>query len=312
MSSDEKAVAMRIHSPAIRYFDAVRKAGSIREAARRLNVASSAVNRQILKLEAEIGMPLFERLPGGLKLSSAGEVLTRHVAIVLRDADRARSELGALKGANTGRVEVVAVEGISSDFLPNVIGKMLADHSRVRIKVASAGSFAIPQAIINGDADIGIAFSLPRNPELHQLAVGRFRLGAVVTPGHPLAGRKHLRIADCADFPLIMSDTQLSIRSLLHPTIVHSGRPITPAIEANSIELMKNLAEHDLGITFMSRIGLEKEIRAGALVHVPLEDRGPVYTELGLYVRANANLPVAVDAFARIAVAELQRRTQEE
>jgi DNA-binding transcriptional LysR family regulator len=311
MSANDKPVTMRIHAPAIRYFDAVRKAGSIREAARRLNVASSAVNRQILKLEAEIGMPLFERLPGGLKLSSAGEVLTRHVAIVLRDADRARSELAALKGANTGRVEVVAVEGLSSDFLPSVIGAMLADHSRVRVKVTTAGSFAIPSAIINGDADLGIAFSLPRNPELHQLAVGRFRLGAVVTPNHPLAERKHVRIADCADYPLVMSDAQLSIRSLLHPTIVHSGRPITPAIEANSIELMKNLAEHDLGVTFMSRIGLEKELRSGTLVHVPLEDRGPVFTELGLYVRANASLPVAVDAFAQIAVAEIQRRAQE-
>lgn len=312
MSANGKAVNMRIHAPAIRYFDAVRKAGSIREAARRLNVASSAVNRQILKLEAEIGMPLFERLPGGLKLSSAGEVLTRHVAIVLRDADRARSELAALKGANTGRVEVVAVEGLSSDFLPSVIGTLLADHSRVRVKVTTAGSFAIPSAIINGDADIGIAFSLPRNPELHQLAVGRFRLGAVVPPTHPLAERKHVRIADCADYPLVMSDAQLSIRSLLHPTIVHSGRPITPAIEANSIELMKNLAEHGLGVTFMSRIGLEKELRGGTLVHIPLEDRGPVFTELGLYVRASASLPVAVDAFAQIAVAEIQRRAQEE
>ena len=311
MSANGKTVNMRIHAPAIRYFDAVRKAGSIREAARRLNVASAAVNRQILKLEAEIGMPLFERLPGGLKLSSAGEVLTRHVAIVLRDADRARSELAALKGASTGRVEVVAVEGLSADFLPSVIGALLADHSRVRVKVTTAGSFAIPSAIINGDADLGIAFSLPRNPELHQLAVGRFRLGAVVPPTHPLADRKHVRIADCADYPLVMSDAQLSIRSLLHPTIVHSGRPITPAIEANSIELMKNLAEHDLGVTFMSRIGLEKELRAGTLVHVPLEDRGPVFTELGLYVRANASLPVAVDAFAQIAVAEIQRRAQE-
>ncbi|WP_257211646.1 LysR family transcriptional regulator, partial [Sphingobium sp. IP1] len=43
------------------YFDAIRRAGSIREAARRLNVASSAVNRQLLKLEAELGTPLFER-----------------------------------------------------------------------------------------------------------------------------------------------------------------------------------------------------------------------------------------------------------
>jgi DNA-binding transcriptional LysR family regulator len=303
---------MRIHSPAIRYFDAVRKAGSIREAARRLNVASSAVNRQILKLEAELGTPLFERLPGGLKLSSAGEVLTRHVAIVLRDAERARSELDALKGIKTGRVEVIAVEGLSGDFLPQVIGRMLQEHSRVRIKVMSAGSLNVPAAVINGDVDLGMAFSLPRNAELHQLAVGRFHLGAVITPDHPLAGRKRVRIADCADFPLIMSDAQLSIRTLLHPIIVHSGRAITPTIEANSIELMKNLAKRNLGIAFMSRIGLEQEIRDGQLVHVPLEDRGPVFTELGLYMRASASLPVAVDAFVQIAIAEIQRRAKEE
>jgi DNA-binding transcriptional LysR family regulator len=303
---------MRIHAPAIRYFDAVRKAGSIREAARRLNVASSAVNRQILKLEAELGTPLFERLPGGLKLSSAGEVLTRHVAIVLRDADRARSELDALKGVKTGRVELTAVEGLSADFLPSVIGHMLRNHSRVRIKVATAGSTTIPAAVVNGDVDLGLAFSLPRNAELQQLAVGRFRLGAVVTPDHPLAGRKRVRIGECADFPLIMSDAQLSIRTLLHPIIVHSGRAITPAIEANSIELMKNLAERNLGIAFMSRIGLEKELAAGTLAHIPLEDRGPVFTELGLYMRANASLPVAVDAFVQIATAEILRRAGEE
>lgn len=303
---------MRIHAPAIRYFDAVRKAGSIREAARRLNVASSAVNRQILKLEAEIGAPLFERLPSGLKLSAAGEVLTRHVAIVLRDADRARSELDALKEIRTGRIELTAVEGLSADFLPSVIGQMLKEHSRVRIKVVTAGSTSIPALVVNGDVDLGLAFSLPRNPELHQLAVGRFRLGAVVTPNHPLAGRKRVRIAECADYPLIMSDAQLSIRSLMHPSIVHSGRAITPTVEANSIELMKNLAEHDLGIAFMSRIGLEKELGNQTLVHIPLEDRGPVFTELGLYMRANASLPVAVDAFVQIATAEIHRRANEE
>jgi DNA-binding transcriptional LysR family regulator len=75
------------------YFDAIRRAGSVREAARRLNIASSAVNRQLLKLEAELGTPLFERLPTGLKLTHAGTVFARHVMSVLQDAERFRSEL---------------------------------------------------------------------------------------------------------------------------------------------------------------------------------------------------------------------------
>ena len=84
---------LRIHSPAIHYFDMVRRCNSIREAARRLNVASSAVNRQILKLEDEIGAPLFDRLPAGLRLTPAGEILTRHITVVLQDVERVRSEL---------------------------------------------------------------------------------------------------------------------------------------------------------------------------------------------------------------------------
>jgi molybdenum-dependent DNA-binding transcriptional regulator ModE len=98
-----KARHLRIHAAALHYFDAIRRAGSIRAAARRLNVASSAVNRQILSLEAEIGAQLFDRLPAGLKLTAAGEILAHHVIIVLRDAERTESELDALHGLRAGR-----------------------------------------------------------------------------------------------------------------------------------------------------------------------------------------------------------------
>jgi DNA-binding transcriptional LysR family regulator len=142
--------------------------------------------------------------------------------------------------------------------------------------------------------------------------MARFCLGAVMTAEHPLAGRPRVKIADCADYPLIMSDDQLSIHTLMHPIVVHARRTITPTIEANSIELMKNLAQRNLGISFMSRLGLEDAIANRRLVHIPLEDNGPVYTELGLYMRSNAGLPAAVDAFVQIALTEMQRRATEE
>ena len=70
---------LKFHSVAVTYFDMVRRCESIREAARRLNVASSAVNRQILKLEDDIGAPLFDRLNSGLRLTPAGELFARHI-----------------------------------------------------------------------------------------------------------------------------------------------------------------------------------------------------------------------------------------
>ncbi|WP_347614235.1 LysR family transcriptional regulator, partial [Comamonas thiooxydans] len=89
---------MHIHARSIRYFDMIRRCGSIREAARHLHVASSAVNRQLLQLEDEIGSPLFERLSSGLRLTAAGEVFSRHVITVLQDEHRLSTELELLRG----------------------------------------------------------------------------------------------------------------------------------------------------------------------------------------------------------------------
>ena len=111
-------VPLRIHSSAIRYFDAVRRAQSIREAARQLNVASSAVNRQIIKLEEEIGEPLFHRLPSGLVLTPVGEALARHVITVFQDLERTGAEIDDIHGARVGHITVAVVESVASSILP--------------------------------------------------------------------------------------------------------------------------------------------------------------------------------------------------
>jgi hypothetical protein len=87
-----------IHYRAIGYFEAVRRWGSIREAARRLDVAASAVNRQILKFETDFGLPLFKRLPEGMRLTPAGEISARHAVAVLQDEQRLASEVKRSKG----------------------------------------------------------------------------------------------------------------------------------------------------------------------------------------------------------------------
>jgi DNA-binding transcriptional LysR family regulator len=137
-----------------------------------------AVNRQLLYLEAEIGAPLFERLPSGMKLTPAGEVLARHSITVIQDAQRTASEFDNLRGVRRGKVTLITVEGVNSDLLPAVIGRMLQLHPMVEIEATTAGSSAIPPVVLSGDADIGLAFSLPRNENLQQRAVGKFRIGA--------------------------------------------------------------------------------------------------------------------------------------
>ena len=91
-----------MHAAVLRYFDHVARQGSIRKAAEALSVASSAVNRQILRLEDEIGVPLFERSRAGVRPTAAGELLLRHVRETQIEFQRARAEIASLGGTVSG------------------------------------------------------------------------------------------------------------------------------------------------------------------------------------------------------------------
>jgi len=306
-----KPAKLRIHAASLRYFDAVRRAGSIREAARRLNVASSAVNRQILGLEAEVRVSLFERFPAGLKLTAAGEILAHHVIGMLRDAERVESELDALQGLRAGHVELLTLEGLCHQILPAALAALSVRNPRVTVGVGIMPTEEIPDALISGDAHLGLAFEVRPRPELRRLAVARYALGAVVEPTSPLAARASIVANDCRDHTVILPKTNFANRLQLHPVLYQAGMTARARYEAASIELMKQLVLRGIGIALMTKVGVEAELDTGRLVHVPLRHaRGYIYSELGLYTRATSALPIAAEAFVQHAKAALAASSQ--
>lgn len=299
---------MRLHAKTLHYFDSIRRCGSIREAARQLHVASSAVNRQLLELEDQLGTPLFDRLPGGLRLTAAGEIVARHVISVLQDARRVEGELEALRGIRRGEVTVAAVEGVTSDLLPAVLLQMHQRYPGVRVETRSMGSVAMTAAVARGEADVALGYSLPPDPQLQCLASGRFGIGAVLGPDHPLAGSAPLAFKDCLPYPLILADPELSLHSLMAPLFQRYQGQMEVLTTTNSIELMKRLAERGLGIAFQTCIGLERELAEGRLCHRLLSDRQLASSDLGAYVRTGRSLPPALDAFIRTVGEALGKR----
>ena len=297
---------LRIHSPAIHYFDMVRRCQSIREASRRLNVASSAVNRQILKLEDEVGTPLFERLPGGLRLTAAGEIFARHVIVVLQDTERVRPNWTRYRGLRTGHVEIATVSGVTTDLLPGVLEQLRERYPRVTVGVTSLGSQAIPDAVTSGQADIGLAFALPRTADLQQLGVGHFRLGAIVAPGHPLAERRDVSFATCAEYPLI--PPRATFPSITCWRLLASHSPAAQGAAGNQFggagpadgqarrrRRLPDTHRH------RGRAGQRHLARSA-------ERRRLGVQRPGVYVRSSRYLPVAVDAFVRALSEEIAIR----
>ncbi|WP_426239485.1 LysR family transcriptional regulator [Pararhizobium sp. DWP1-1-3] len=91
-----------LHSRVLRYIDEVARCGSIRAAGERLNVAPSAINKHILQLEEAIGEPLFERLPRGLRLTPAGEILVAHVRRTIKEFSQVEADIRDMKTLQSG------------------------------------------------------------------------------------------------------------------------------------------------------------------------------------------------------------------
>jgi DNA-binding transcriptional LysR family regulator len=184
-----------LHARILTYLDEVARSGSIRKAAARLNVASTAINRQIIALEEEIGQRLFDRIPRRLRLTAAGEVLIEHVRDTLKAFERTKARLDALKGARHGQILLATTVGFAGGPMPKIVYDFGRKHPNVRILVRGMFTDAIPNAILSGDFSLGLAFNLDPNPGLRTLLKFEIPFGAVVAPSHPLANRSRVRCA---------------------------------------------------------------------------------------------------------------------
>ncbi|GBR10773.1 LysR family transcriptional regulator [Acetobacter oeni] len=295
---------LRLHDRAILYFDAVRQYGSIREAARRLNVTPSALTRQLGQMEAEIGAPLFDRLPGGMVLTAAGDIIARHIVTVVQDARRTDERIAALQGGHEGHLGIMAVAGIMGGLLPRILQRMMTRHSGIVIHAEAGSPGMIARALSSGQTDVGIAFSMEPMTDLRQITVATFPVGAIVPEGHPLSRKTSVTVAECLKYPLILPSSTLSLRWVMEPFLRPYRDQLQIIMETGSIELTNRMVVRGAGISFQSWLALEPGNTG--LVHIPLRDSGAT-TDLGVYVREARWLPPALEALieeVRIALGE--------
>lgn len=286
-----------LHARLLRYLDEVARSGSIRKASSRLNVASSAINRQILTLEEEIGSPIFERLPRGLRLTAAGELLINHVRQTLKEHDRVRTRIEALRGLRRGDVTIVTTSGIAEGFLARIIERFTVAHPGIKLRVLTLPRDSTIAAVVSGEADVALAYNLENNPRLSTFLKYEFRLGAVMAPGHPLARRTSVRLAECFDYPMVIADPTMTIRDVLE-SVADLDYDLSLAIETNSIGLMKRLAQTVPNITFLNPVDIGEELYARTLKVVPVKEIDGKPQVLSLVHRSRGPLESAANLLA--------------
>lgn len=260
----------KLHSATFNYFLAVAAEGSFRGAARRLSIASSAINRHILLLEEELGFALFERHGRTLKLSSAGEILLRHCMATVRSFEDAAEELDALRDIRSGTVRVAASESFAADIVPAICAAFSDAYPGVRIHITVGESSSVIASVENEQSDVGFAFGTPSGRNIRTVAKFALPIGAIVGPEHPLARKGSVSVEECFDYPVVIPDAKLSFRQRLDKVTdlfsAHAGR----GIEASSARLMVGIARTNRYVAFQTKLGIPSDLARGALVFLPL------------------------------------------
>lgn len=299
-----------LHPPrAYLYLDAVARAGSIRKAAEKLHVASTALNRMILELEEQAGTPLFERLPRGVRPTAAGEVLIHAVRRSLADLRSAESHIEQLRGLVRGTVRVGCAESVATDLIPSAVVQYQAQHPGVQFQVVSGVTNHLVGLLGQDEVEMVLVHDPAPSDDLHVISRLHQPLCAMVRPDHPLAGRESLRLAECQQYPVALGDRSFGSRRLLDAVMDRSRLSMRPLIEASTVQLLKEFTRQTGAISFQFQIGTLQEVRRGELVSIPLTDSALGRSELVLAVRDSRRLPIAVLSFIELLVSRLAELT---
>lgn len=289
-----------MHSAVLRYIDYVARFGSIRRAAAALNVASSAVNRQILNLEAEVGTPLFERLGSGVRPTPAGDYVIRHARRTLMEWEGTLSNISALSGNISGEVRLLVISAITVRLLPRAIESLSLAHPFISVRVEEVDPNDTAQQMRNALPDIAILFTDRRHREYEVVSRVPMKLGAIMRADHPLAQRSAVTLTECAAHPVALLDGPWALSTVAETEFLKTGARFNAVVMTNSLMLSKKTMAAGLCIGFFTPAGFIDELRSGELVHVPLSEQELATTEWGLFVHRSRAASPAIRAVARV------------
>jgi DNA-binding transcriptional LysR family regulator len=282
------------------YIDAVARHGSIRKAADALNVASSALNRQILDLEWDLGSALFERLPRGVRLTAAGEVFLAYARQAMSELKAVESRVEQLRGMVRGQVSVAAVESVAGELLPAAISQFQATHPNVRFIVRIGAPEELVSALDADQVDLILTHYPPPKRNVTVVASTEQALCALMVHDHPLVHRNDLRLRDCLPYPLALADSTLALRALIDQALAQASFELDPRVVSNSFETMKAFARMNRGVCFQFCQPGRAPLPPGDLIAVPLIDPAFRQARLLLATRRGRVLPIAAAAFVEL------------
>ncbi len=280
-----------------RLIEAIVRSGSMRRAAEDMNLTGSALNRRIRRFEEDFGAEIFERMPSGVRLNPAGELLLYHFRSTQSDLARVRSQVADLAGERRGHVAIACSQALTPYFLPEQIASYRSRHPGVTFAVKVGDRAQAEARLADFTADLALVFEPLYLVDFEVLHTMPQPVHAILAADDPLAKKSELRLNDVMARPCILPSAQYGVRHLLDLSAHQRSREWTPVVEADSFDLIRHYVLHERAIGFQIPIGLKSSPDNG-LVFRPMSERDVPVGTLFLGQKRGRALPVASARFA--------------
>ena len=233
------------------YLDVVAKKGSIRKAAEVLNITSTALNRRILALEDELGAPIFERLPNGVRLNTAGELLIQHIRKSISDLSRVKSQIADLSGIRSGHITIASSAEVAGKFLPQRIAAYRQLFPDVSFEILRRAPEDAMRALQHFNADFALIFGAVPASEFHIVLSVDLTVKAAMNASHPLAQKEEVGLYDLVNYPAILPADGSGLYDVVTNAQRKKGLKLQVAITSESFEFIAHYSKAEEAVSFM-------------------------------------------------------------
>ncbi|MCW3048342.1 MAG: hypothetical protein JWO74_2626 [Solirubrobacterales bacterium] len=281
----------------LEYFLAVAEERHFTRAAQRVHIVQSGLSASVHALERELGAPLFLRTTRHVELTEEGRALVGEARAVLAAVESARDAVAGVRGLLRGRLSVGTIQALPVIDLPEMLGRFCRCHPDVELSVRQGPAAGLVDEVRNGRLDL--AFVTHPVASLRGVAhtqVAAERVLMVCPPGHPLAARKHVRLAELADETFVEFQPDWATRIIVDDAFAAVGIERRIACEVNDVPTLLDLVVHRLGITIVPRVLV---VGRTDLCFVALRGEAPIW-EVSLITPPGGPAGAAARAFVEM------------
>lgn len=261
----------------LEYFVRVAELGSFTRAAIALDIAQPALSRQVRLLEVELRQTLLTRNGRGAVPTEAGKLLLAHGRGILHQVERAREELGRVRGSLAGRVAVGLPTSVARMLTVPLTRAFRQQMPDATISISEGLSVAMQDSLVNGRLDIAVLYNAQSSAEIETLPLQDedlllVQMRTTIPSADPIPGPIALR--EVARLPLVIPSRPNAIRMQVESEMANIGCRPNIALEIDGVSAILDLVEDGAGCAVLSRNAVANSVRPSAFsvraIHEPV------------------------------------------